>query len=200
MYVQVRKYASTQVREVKVRHRDNTARSWPKCKPRLCTWHPSDSKHGGRLYCTDKIEGEPELVEFGGGGQGGWWKSLKKVQKDVKSYYMKTSVFFPERKASWNNFFEQYVPWDGLASLPDERKPVFKLSTDPKPAQERSVDPRVTKLLNSTGRDDEGRQRLWYSEGKDVAVYEPAKIWANFSGRMVDDTMYSMAAQKKSKV
>lgn len=196
-------------------------RSAPTCKAKLCEFQPQDSAHGGWIYCGGKIVGKPELVDFMQKGndrhdkkrddahrdQGGddrrdeeeapWMDKLLRVWKHLKEHYDKGYVFHPEREDCWEKFFNEEVPWNGLATLAnDGRIPQFEL-TPPEDVGESTEDGEIVNMLKTVGVDEQGRRRFEYKNGKDVAVYEPAKMWVNFSGRMLDGTLASVADQKK---
>lgn len=211
VYMQVKKYAQKYAREVKTRHRTGSdtpetdrLRSMPTCKPKMCNFLPEDSKHGGWLFCGGPIMGKPDLVDFMLDDEGNnhdpsespWVTTLLEVWKNLKEHYDKGYVFYPEREESWENFFNKQVPWNGLESLQHDRLPVFEL-VPPDVAEETTEDGEITKMLQSVGQDEQGRRRFLYKDGKDVAVYEPAKLWANFSGRMLDGTTLDEAEKKK---
>lgn len=211
-----KQWASKFVREVKTRHLTGSAsadtdklRQNPTCKPKTSLFYPSDSKHGGFLYCQAPIEGEPELVRFhlkldkDGNelpGLPAWRGEIADVRSDLGKNYQKSGIFWQERRDNWEEFFESVIPYKGPEFLPSSRKPVF-LHVPPKPSGPAPIsdDINANLILHNVGQDQEGRERLFFKNGQDVAVYEPAKMWVTFNGRTLDGTMFTVRTQQKRK-
>ena len=189
----LKKYSQKYVREVKTRHRTGSngpetdrLQEFPTCKPKLCLWEPSDSKHGGKLFCQGEITGEPEYVAFEkhydrNGKElpppASWVPELRTVWKHLKERnFHKSGVYFPERIKDWNYFFGSQVPWDGLGAVPKDKLPKFALCR-PAP-KEVGVDRQEAagrEVLQQAGLDGDGRLRLFYKDGKDVACTSPSR-------------------------
>jgi len=107
----------------------DTIRDWPDDTPIRCPFFPSDSKHGGRIWCQERITGFPELVQFedpnDDGVKSAWISTSKEVWKDLKKNYQQSVVFTRERIDCWERFWKERWPWGGLMSLPDERRKPF---------------------------------------------------------------------------
>ena len=167
-------------------------RKHPTCKPKLCTYQPNDSKHGGKLFCTGEITGEPPLVEFdkdvdkdGLEKPAGWVSQVESVRQSIELYFKKDSVFTKKRQESWKRFFRG-VPFGGLESLRSaNREPVFGVNLQLLEGKGWHQEGDDTELLKNVGFDSGGRLRVFYKGGKGVAVYEPARVWANFGGKLV---------------
>lgn len=196
VYMALKKYATKWVREVKTRHRgQDKPRENPSCRPKLCLYQPIDNRHGGFLFCREELQGEPELVPFEKvyDDKGNliepapWLPLMQSLKNDVESFYDRSTVFWPERRRDWEEFFLYDVPWEGLSSVPPDRLPVFALRGGQGPTQrQRDNDAAALEILANTGHDEEGRMRYLYSHGKDVADYDPVTLRATFGGRLMD--------------
>lgn len=212
VFIAFKKYAQKWVREVKTRHRPDSAhpdgrtKESPSCHPRISVFEPQDSKHGGALFCGSKIVGTPNLVEFEkvydrNGNlldqEAPWVQEMRDVQRDVRSFYDRSNVFFPERQKDWEDFFAYDVPWKGLPDVPEERLPVWTLDLPDEPLQppdEREA--AAEQILADTGFDEEGKLRYLYRDGVDIANYVPVQLRATFNGRFMDGVKHVAADDK----
>jgi hypothetical protein len=204
------------VREVKTRHMKNSRssetdqlRSNPSCKTKLCTYTPNDSKHGGMLYCNGLIEGEPSLVQFHQsfsrdhevleGQAPGWIEELHAVERGLEKAFDQSAVFWPRRQASWKMWMAS-LPYGGPDSLPDDIRPTFAVSR-PKTAGMKPGrnDDMSSLILGRVGQDKEGRDRLDFKDGEDVADYKPDRIWVTFNGRTLDGGDQELSKRQRGK-
>jgi len=219
VYTALKKWSSPVAREVSTRvvsasgrYEGDQEREWPFTKPKACTFQPNNSKHGGYVWCTGEITGEPPLVdpikhydeggnEMEGSSLPPWVGTMRTVQENVSEEFKRTSIFSEEQKADWDRFFNRGVPWGGLKSVPAGRLPVFAVDTSGAAGNpERGVgDYGAAVIANVVGRDGSGRVRMYYKDGKDVAEYETAIMTANFSGMTADGTSTITRKQQESK-
>lgn len=202
----MKKYSQRLVREVKTRHMrgsnskdDDKLRSHPSCKPKICDFWPPESRHGGFEFCVAVIEGVPDYFDFTKvyDEHGiemevppAWVAELQEVKNGVEACYNKSGVFWPNRIASWNRFFDE-VPWKGIVDIPQDKLPDFRLPlqrTDSVHLSEEEA--HAADFLKTTGLDEQGRLRYGYKDGKDVAQYDHAKLRATYGGRLMDGVKY----------
>ena len=215
----LKKWSSYTAREVKTRDwvqgstscEDDNLRGWPEWKPVTCQFRPNDSKHGGKLFCTSEITGEPPLVDImkihdGDGkelGPASWLEEMDLLMVDVrKEFDAVPTVWRDARRADWEHFDAKMVPRRGLTSLEDTgRLPTFALDTSAakRPPVPTPGDRAAEDIMHNLGWDASGRLRLCYENGVDTAKYEPALLWANFNGRLVDGTTYNLRKEQERK-
>ena len=215
VYVALKKWSSFTAREVKTRDwvqgstscEDDSVRAWPEWKPVACQFRPNDSKHGGKLFCTSEVVGEPPLVDImkvydAGGSEKGSASWLGEVVLRVRRAYGVRTVWHGDRRAGWEYFCTEVVPRRGTNSLEDTgRLPTLALDTSAakRPPAPTPGDCAAKDIVHNLGRGASGRVRLCFKDGVDTAKYEQALLWANFSGRLVDGTSYGLRKEQECK-
>ena len=216
VFVALKKWAQYTVRVVKTRdvrgstsYENDKLRDWPTCEAKQCSYKPNDSKHGGFLHCFKEVQGEPKLVDFSRVQDPNgnyleetpvWKRKLRLVRDSTRAECDKGAVFWEERQRDWEAFFSA-VPWSGPGGLPECRKPKFAISVPTaKRARERSQETATAEATTKTvGLDEIGQLRLFYKGGQDTADYQPASLWAHFSGKLVGGTGYVIRRKQYGK-
>ena len=180
VFLQTKRYAQFYIREVNTR--DSTSSlgfatdrrlDMPVIHPFFSTWEPADSAHcPGKLYLDKVVDGYPSWQEFLT-EEATWPCHLRMVWGKIQGHY--PSQLFGgdlggERIRQWEAFFGGY-PWGGLKDLDPGLLPPFQEPSAQPAAWTSEAPMAVRHLLDRVGEDGQGRQRLFFEDGKDTLKY-----------------------------